>query len=97
MHRSPLKLILVAFVLIIAAVLYWKFHSSHHIADEAYVAEPIVNVWNTTAQVRQLAAEIHWGEKVERLAIATCSQKFAHKRPPLIGLTAGVSSMAPLG
>ena len=67
MHGSSLKLILVAFVLIIAAVLYWKFHSSHHIADEAYVAEPIVNVWSTTAQVRQLAAEIHWGEKVEVL------------------------------
>ena len=67
MHRSSLKLILVVFVLVIAVVLYWKFHSSHRVADEAYVAEPIVNVWSTTAQVRQLAAEIHWGEKVEVL------------------------------
>jgi hypothetical protein len=68
MHGSSRKLIVVAaLILVVLAGLYWKFHSSHHIADEAYVAEPTVNVWSTTAQVRQLAAEIHWGEKVEVL------------------------------
>lgn len=67
MHGSSRKLIVVAFVLLVAVLLYWKFHTSHHVADEAYVAEPTVNVWSTTAQVRQLAAEIHWGEKVEVL------------------------------
>jgi hypothetical protein len=67
MHGSSRKLIVVAFVLLVALLLYWKFHTSHHVADEAYVAEPTVNVWSTTAQVRQLAAEIHWGEKVEVL------------------------------
>src|ERR1700735_2205612 len=68
MHGSSRKLIVVAFVLlVVASLLYWKFHTSHHVTDEAYVAEPTVNVWSTTAQVRQLAAEIHWGEKVEIL------------------------------
>ncbi len=69
MHGSSRKLIVVvALILVVLAGLYWKFHSSrHNIADEAYVAEPTVNVWSTTAQVRQLAAEIHWGEKVEVL------------------------------
>ncbi len=67
MHGSSRKLIVVLVVLLAAVLLYWKFHSSHKIADEAYVAEPIVNVWSTTAQVRQIAAEIHWGEKVEVL------------------------------
>jgi len=68
MHGSSRKLIVVvALILLVVVGLYWKLHSSHHIADEAYVAEPIVNVWSTTAQVRQLAAEIHWGEKVEVL------------------------------
>src|SRR5580704_15680882 len=68
MHGSSRKLIVVAFVLlVVASLLYWKFHTSHNIADEAYVAEPTVNVWSTTAQVRQLAAEIHWGERVEVL------------------------------
>ena len=67
MHGSSRKLIVVvALSRVVLAGLYWKFHSSrHNIADEAYVAEPTVNVWSTTAQVRQLAAEIHWGEKVE--------------------------------
>jgi hypothetical protein len=68
MHGSPRKfIVVVVLVLFVAIILYWKFHSSHRVADEAYVAEPIVNVWSTTAQVRQLAAEIHWGEKVEVL------------------------------
>jgi hypothetical protein len=67
MHGSSRKIIVVAFILLVAVLLYWKFHTSHHVADEAYVAEPTVNVWSTTAQVRQLAAEIHWGEKVEIL------------------------------
>jgi hypothetical protein len=67
MHGSSRKIIVVAFILLVAALLYWKFHTSHHVTDEAYVAEPTVNVWSTTAQVRQLAAEVHWGEKVEVL------------------------------
>jgi hypothetical protein len=67
MHGSSRKLIIVLVVLLAAVLLYWKFHSSHKITDEAYVAEPTVNVWSTTAQVRQIAAEIHWGEKVEVL------------------------------
>lgn len=68
MHGSSRKLIVVvALILLVVVGVYWKLHSSHHVADEAYVAEPIVNVWSTTAQVRQLAAEIHWGEKVEVL------------------------------
>ena len=67
MHGSSRKLIVVLVVVLAAIVLYWKFHSSHKITDEAYVAEPTVNVWSTTAQVRQIAAEIHWGEKVEVL------------------------------
>jgi hypothetical protein len=67
MHGSSRKLIVVLVVVLAAVLLYWKFHSSHKITDESYVAEPTVNVWSTTAQVRQLAAEIHWGEKVEVL------------------------------
>src|SRR5579864_7782921 len=67
MHGSSRKLIVVLFVVLAAVLLYWKFHSSHKVTDEAYAAEPTVNVWSTTAQVRQIAAEVHWGEKVEVL------------------------------
>jgi uncharacterized protein YgiM (DUF1202 family) len=67
MHGSSRKLVVLLVVVLAAILLYWKFHSSHKITDEAYVAEPTVNVWSTTAQVRQIAAEIHWGEKVEVL------------------------------
>jgi|CZKC01.1.fsa_nt_gi hypothetical protein len=67
MHGSSRKLIIGALVLIVAAVLYWKFHPSQRAGDEAYVAEPTVTVWSTTAQVRQTAAELHWGERVEVL------------------------------
>src|ERR1035441_7041038 len=64
MHGSSRKLIIGALVLIVAAVLYWKFHPGQRAGDEAYVAEPTVTVWSTTAQVRQTAAELHWGERV---------------------------------
>jgi uncharacterized protein YgiM (DUF1202 family) len=67
MHGSSRKLIVFLVVVLAAILLYWKFHSNHKVVDEAYAAEPTVNVWSTTAQVRQLAAEIHWGEKVEVL------------------------------
>jgi len=67
MHGSSRKLIIGAVVLIAAVAVYWKFHSRHREINESYVAEPTINVWSTTAQVRQLAGEIHWGEKVEVL------------------------------
>lgn len=59
------NLIIGAVLLIVVVALGWKFRPKHHAESEAYVAEPTVNVWTTTAQVRQIAAEIHWGEKVE--------------------------------
>src|ERR1700681_4562255 len=65
MQRSSRKWIIGTLVLIVVAVLVWKFRPKQRAESEAYVAEPTVNVWSTTAQVRQIAAEIHWGEKVE--------------------------------
>lgn len=67
MRGSSLKWIIGTVVLILVVVLVWKFRPKQHSGNEAYVAEPTVNVWTTTAQVRQVAAEIHWGERVEVL------------------------------
>ena len=77
MHGSSRKLIVVAFVLLVVAVLlYWKFHTSHHVADEAYVAEPTVNVWSTTAQVRASSPPKFTGaKKVEILGHSDTSTK----------------------
>jgi uncharacterized protein YgiM (DUF1202 family) len=65
MRSSLPKWIIGAVVLIVVVGLVWKFRPKQHLGNEAYVAEPTVNVWSTTAQVRQVAAEIHWGERVE--------------------------------
>src|ERR1700722_12682799 len=65
MRSSLPKWLIGAVVLVVVVALVWKFRPKHHAESEAYVAEPTVNVWSTTAQVRQVAAEIHWGDRVE--------------------------------
>src|ERR1700689_4063054 len=67
MHGSSRNWIIGALLLLIAGGLYWKFRPSQHALGEAYIAEPVVTVWSTTAQVRQSVAELHWGERVEVL------------------------------
>jgi hypothetical protein len=67
MHRSTRNLIVGVLLLLIIGGLYWKFRPTQHALSEAYVAEPVIIVFSTTAQVRQTVAELHWGERVEVL------------------------------
>lgn len=57
-------------VLILGAVLYWKFHSGPPKAiSVGYVADRDVILWNTLAQVRESVAEVHYGERMEVLRV----------------------------
>ena len=61
------KWIIGALILAIVAGLYWRLHTGTHVIGEAYVADQSVILWNTLAQVRQRAGEVHWGDQVEIL------------------------------
>jgi hypothetical protein len=61
------KWIIGALILAIIAGLFWRFTSRTHILAEAYVADQSVTLWNTLAQVRQRAGDVHWGDRVEIL------------------------------
>lgn len=53
-------------VLILAALLYWKFHAgSPKAISVGYVADRDVILWNTLAQVRESVAEVHYGDRLE--------------------------------
>jgi hypothetical protein len=68
MHGNARRLIIAVLIIGAVGVLIWKLRQKPRAESEAYVAEPTVTVWTTTAQVRQTAAEIHWGERVEVLS-----------------------------
>lgn len=58
------------FVLIVAALLYWKLHSGPPKAiSVGYVADRSVTLWNTLAEVHQEVAEVHYGDRVEVMRI----------------------------
>src|SRR5258708_29087458 len=53
-------------VLILAALLYWKLHpGSPKVISVGYVADRVVILWNTLAQVRESVGEVHYGDRVE--------------------------------
>jgi hypothetical protein len=53
-------------LLILAALAYWWLHpSSPKIIAIGYIADPSVVLWSTPAQVRDQAAELHYGDRVE--------------------------------
>jgi hypothetical protein len=57
-------------VLIIAALFYWKLHPSTPKAISlGYVSDRDVILWNTLAEVRQPAGELHYGDRVELLRL----------------------------
>ena len=57
-------------VLIVAALLYWRLHSSPPKAISiGYVADRNVILWNTLAEVREEVAEVHYGDRVELLRL----------------------------
>jgi len=62
------KWIIGALIFALAVGLYLKFRVKDHAIGEAYVGENSATVWNTTAQVRQSIATLHWGERVEVLS-----------------------------
>jgi len=60
----------IPFVLIIAALLYWKLHSGPPKAiSVGYVADRTVILWNTLAEVREEVGEVHYGDRVELLRV----------------------------
>src|SRR6266849_3040218 len=53
-------------MLILAALAYWWLHPSPpKVIAIGYIADPSVVLWNTPAQVRDRAAELHYGDRVE--------------------------------
>ncbi len=53
-------------IVILGALLYWKFHSGPPKAiSVGYVADRDVILWNTLAQVRESVAEVHYGDRLE--------------------------------
>jgi hypothetical protein len=57
-------------LLILAALLYWKFHSvPSKVIAIGYVADRDVTLWNTLAQVREPVAEAHYGDRVEIMRV----------------------------
>jgi hypothetical protein len=62
---------LIPLILILAALLYWKFHSaSPKVISVGYIADRSVLLWNTLAEVREPVSEVHYGDRVEVLRIA---------------------------
>lgn len=55
-------------LLVLAIGIYWRIHSRETVLAEAYVGEPDVTLWNSTAQVHEPTGELHWGDLVEVLA-----------------------------
>jgi hypothetical protein len=47
---------------------YWKWHARGKASGEVYAGEPTVILWNTTAQVRQRVATLHWGDQLETVS-----------------------------
>jgi hypothetical protein len=61
---------LIPAVLIVAALFYWKLHpSTPKVISVGYVSDRDVILWNTLAQVRQPAGELHYGDRVELLRL----------------------------
>src|SRR5579859_1087159 len=66
--RIARRLGFIPIVLILGAVLYWKFHTGPPKAiSVGYVADRDVMLWNTLAQVRESVGEVHYGDRVEVL------------------------------
>jgi hypothetical protein len=56
----------IPFVLILAALAYWKLHPrAPKTIEVGYVGERTVTIWNTLAQVRQPVSELHYGDRIE--------------------------------
>jgi hypothetical protein len=62
------KWIIGVMLLMLAAGLYWRLRPKAPVLAEAYAGDSSVTVWNTTAQVRQNVADLHWGDPVQVLA-----------------------------
>jgi hypothetical protein len=64
------RLGIIPIVLVLGALLYWKFHSGPPKAiSVGYVGDRDVILWNTLAQVRESVAEVHYGDRVEVLRV----------------------------
>ena len=61
------KLIIVALILVLVVGVYWRMRAKPRPMSMAYVGEPTITLWATTAQVRQSIGEVHWGYPVEVL------------------------------
>jgi len=60
----------VVLAVVVAALLYWKFHpSSPKAIFTGYVADRSVILWNTMAEVREPVGEAHYGDRVEVLRV----------------------------
>jgi hypothetical protein len=62
------KWIIGVLVIALAGGIYWRLRAKPRPIGEAYVGEQNAIVWNTTAQVRQTIATLHWGDQVAVLS-----------------------------
>ncbi|MGB6429705.1 MAG: hypothetical protein WBF06_03915, partial [Candidatus Acidiferrales bacterium] len=56
-------------VLAVVAVIYWWTHPRQRGLGDAYVSEKSITLWTSTAEVRQPAATLHYGDRVTILAL----------------------------
>jgi hypothetical protein len=63
-------------LLIIAGLFYWKLHpGTPKVISIGYVSDRDVILWNTLAQVREPAGELHYGDRVEVLRLEGASSQ----------------------
>jgi len=56
----------IPFLLIVAALLYWKLHQGPpKVISVGYVGDRDVILWNSLAQVRESVGEVHYGDRLE--------------------------------
>jgi hypothetical protein len=55
-------------LVVLAAGIYWRVHPKTSVLADAFIGEPNVTLWSSTAQVHESLGELHWGDSVEVLS-----------------------------
>lgn len=69
------KLLVAVPLLCLVALLAWFFRPKHQEPHEAYVSERSVTLWSSVAQVREPVGTLHYGDRVDVLAVRNDSTK----------------------
>ncbi len=55
-------------LVVLAAGIYWRVRPKTSVLADAFIGEPNVTLWSSTAQVHESLGELHWGDSVEVLS-----------------------------